>query len=305
MALEPYPIIHLEPEWVRADETMGSKDKDWFLLPDRQELWLFKYPRVNQRVTTGEHWAEKIAAEIAELLAVPHCAVELAEFQGRAGSLSRRFPELSQPGIELIHGNDLLGGLVLGYEREKTFHQSNHTLTNILEAVARVISEEKERYDAMTTLAGYVVLDALILNTDRHHQNWALLRETRPDGTVRHRVAPSFDHASSLGRELLTQRLDEWAKEDWRAAWYAKRAPGGIYLKEDQKQGDNPLHLAEVALRWRPQHVQPWLERVRGLNLARLSDIVHRVPRAVMPQQSQDFCVALLRFTLDYLQKLK
>jgi len=303
--LEPYPIIQLDPEWVRADETMGSKDKSWFLLPDRQERWLFKYARVNQEVSTGEHWAEKIAAEIAELLGVPHCQVELAEFGGRMGSLSRRFPELSQSGMELIHGNDLLSGLFHGYEREKRFHQSNHTLENILAAVARAISNEQEQYDAMTTLAGYVVLDALILNTDRHHENWALLRENRPSGVVRHRVAPSFDHASSLGRELLPDKLAQWEGEEWRAGWYAKRAPGGIYLKEDQKHGENPLRLAEVALRWRPQHVSPWLEKLRGLNIAQLSDIVHRVPQAVMPQQSRRFCVALLRFTLEHLRTLK
>ena len=303
--LEPYPIVHLEPEWVRADETMGSKDKSWFLLPDRQERWLFKYARVNQNVCTGEDWAEKIAAEIAELLGVPHCLVELAEFEGRRGSLSRRFPELLQPGVELIHGNDLLAGLVLGYEREKRFHQSDHTLENILAAIAGAIPDEKERYEAMTTLAGYVVLDALILNTDRHHENWAVLRETRPSGIVRHRLAPSFDHASSLGRELLAEKLEKWEKEKWRAGWYAKRAPGGIYLKEDQEQGENPIRLAEFALRWRPRRVAPWLEKLHGLNLAQLSDIVHRVPQAVMPKQSQTFCVALLRFTLEHLQNLK
>ena len=38
---------------------MGTKDKAWFLLPDTNERWLFKYARVNQDVSTGEHWAEK------------------------------------------------------------------------------------------------------------------------------------------------------------------------------------------------------------------------------------------------------
>src|SRR5262245_16967678 len=224
---------------------MGSKDKAWFLLPDKNERWLFKYARLNKQVATGEHWAEKIAAEIAELIGAPHCVVELAEFEGRMGSLSRRFPELSQPGMELIHGNDLLAGLVLGYDRNKRFHQSDHTLENILAAIAQVIPDKQQRDDARTTLAGFVVLDALILNTDRHHENWALLRENRPSGVVRHRIAPSFDHASSLGRELPKEKLDKWEQEDWRAEWYALRAPGGIYLKKEQEHGENPLRLAE------------------------------------------------------------
>jgi hypothetical protein len=303
--IEPYSIIDLQAQWVRADEPMGTKDKAWFLLPGRNERWLFKYARVNKAVSTGEHWAEKIAAEVAGLIGIPHCEVELARFEGRMGSLSLRFPELSQLGMTLVHGNDLLAGLVLGYDPEKRFHQSDHTLENILAAVAQAISDEQEQYEAMTTLAGFVVLDALILNTDRHHENWALLRENRSSGVTRHRVAPSFDHASSLGRELPKEKLEKWEKEDWRAEWYALRAPGGIYLKKDQKQGENPLRLAEVALRWRPQHVRPWLDKLRGLNPAQMSDIVERVPKMVMSEQSRRFCTALLRFTLDYLQKLK
>lgn len=302
---EPYRIVHLEPEWVQADEAMGSKDKAWFLLPESNERWLFKYARVNAEISTGEHWAEKIAAEIADLLGLPHCLVELAKFDDRAGSLSRRFPELSQPGMELIHGNDVLPGFVFGYEREKRFGQSNHTLGNILTAVARAIPDEGERFAALTTLGGYVVLDALILNTDRHHENWALLRENLPSGVVHHTIAPSFDHASSLGRELPPDKLTAWQKEPWRPEWYARRASGAIFVRENGKHGENPLRLAEVALRWRPQHVRPWLQKLRGLNIAQLSDIVHRVPQAFMPEQSRRFCLSLLGCTLRHLQTLK
>ncbi len=302
---EPYPIIKLEPEWVRSDETMGSKDKAWFLLPETNERWLFKYARVNEGVPTGEHWAEKIVAEIAELFGIPHARVELAEFGGRLGSLSRRFPELSQRGIELIHGNDLLPGLVLGYDREKRFRQSNHTLVNILAAVSRAIPDEAQRSAAITMLTGYVIFDALILNTDRHHENWALLRDNRIPGESRYSVAPSFDHASSLGRELLPGKLDQWESEEWRPEWYANRAPGGIFLKEDQKRAANPLRLADFALRLRPRRVQPWLERLRGLNNARFSEIVQRVPEEYMSEQSRRFCLSLLDYTLQYLQNLK
>jgi HipA-like C-terminal domain len=284
---------------------MGSKDKAWFLLPDTNERWLFKYARVNEGISTGEHWAEKIAAEIAELFGIPHSLVELAEFDGRKGSLSRRFPELSQRGIELIHGNDLLPGFVLGYDREKRFRQTNHTLVNILAAVSRAITDEGQRSTALTTLAGYVVFDALILNTDRHHENWALLRDNRPSAEVRYLVAPSFDHASSLGRELLPATLDQWKKEKWRPKWYANRAPGAIFLKEDQKHGANPLRLAEFALRLRPRRVTPWLEKLQGLNIAQFSEIIDRVPEAFMPQQSRHFCLSLLGHTLQHLQNLK
>jgi len=293
---DPFPIIPLDPEWVLDDEAMGSKDKKWFMLPSG-ERWLFKFSRVNDGVPTGEHWAEKQAAEVAALLDVPHAKVELAEFGGKVGSLSRRFPELSHPGVELIHGNDLLPGFVLGYDREKRFRQGDHTLENILMAVARAIPDEQARLEAMTILAGYIVLDALVLNTDRHHENWALFRRTSENGKVRHWVAPSFDHASSLGRELTEERLTQWGKEPWRPAWYAERAHGAIYLKDSGDHGENPLKLLEVAHRWRPQHVLPWLDRVRSLNLDAISGMVARVPDTMMRACSKRFSTALMQIT--------
>ena len=73
-----YPITEVKRESVRESEDMGSKDKFWYLHPTEEEgYWLFKYPRCN----TGEHWAEKIAAEVADLLGISHARVELAIFE--------------------------------------------------------------------------------------------------------------------------------------------------------------------------------------------------------------------------------
>jgi hypothetical protein len=35
-----------------------------------------------------------------------------------------------EAGEGLIHGNEVLAGMVLGYDRAKTFPQSDHTLEN-------------------------------------------------------------------------------------------------------------------------------------------------------------------------------
>ena len=58
---DEYPIVTVEPEWIINPEEMGGKTKFWYGKPDDNTNWLFKYPRPN----TGEHWAEKIASEIA------------------------------------------------------------------------------------------------------------------------------------------------------------------------------------------------------------------------------------------------
>jgi len=52
--------------------------------------------------------------------------------------------------------------------------------------------------------AGFMMLDALVANRDRHSENWSVLRSVGPaDGDS---LAPSYDHASSLGFNLPDDR---------------------------------------------------------------------------------------------------
>ena len=83
-----YHILQVQPEWALESEDMGTKEKFWYQKPgDDGRNWLFKRPRPE----TGEHWAEKIAAEVAKVLRVPHATAKLAEFQDQRGSVSQSF----------------------------------------------------------------------------------------------------------------------------------------------------------------------------------------------------------------------
>jgi len=300
-----YPIIQLDPAWVKAEETMGTKGKFWVVLPDDKEPWLFKHTRESDGRYVGEHWAEKIAAEAADLLGVPHALVELAVFSGTPGSVSRRFTELSIPGTALAHGNALLEGQVIGYDRYKHHKQSDHTLANILRVIDRMFVEEDDRELALAHMMGYLVLDAMILNTDRHHQNWALIRYTTSSNELRgHRMAPTFDHASSLGRNVTPDQLKAWALRPAQIDRYARAAPGLIYALSTDAKGLNPIELVKLALRVKPDHVRPWLHRLHTLDPGMLEAIVYRVPPDVMSAEQQSFTAALLKHTLSVLQQL-
>ncbi len=303
LPVDPYPIILLRKEDVLAPEEMGSKNKGWVQVNNDSEPWLFKYARLSNGQVAGEHWAEKIAAEVAELLHIPHARVDLATLDGAAGSISRRFSELSHPGAELIHGNDLLAGTVLGYDRYKKFQQRDHTLENILGAVSRVMPKDQNDA-AFSQLAGYVMLDALILNVDRHHENWALIRTTHPDGKATHRVAPTFDHASSLGRNEPPDKLEVWLREPGRPVWYADRGEGGIYLRPEDDRGANPLKLVEVAARRWPTYFQPWREIWERVSLHAILAIVDCIPAAVMADVQKRFTKALLQVTFARLNEV-
>lgn len=298
----PYPILTVDPDVPLDDEALGSKPKFWFRHDDR--LWLFKEAREN----TGEDWAEKIAAEIAALLVIPAAKVELADYQRRRGCASLSFVDPHR-GQELIHGNEILAGQVLGYDREKRFRQSDHTLANIYKAIGKLFTKEEDRQHALTVLASYMILDALVGNTDRHHENWGLLLHSESHGSELFgyalSVAPSFDHASSLGRELRDERRGRYLKEN-RVADYVRKGRGGIFIKPTDKRGANPLQLVEINGRSRKYRLYfaPALERLRATSLAVIHDVVDRVPPERMSDSARAFSKAMLSYTYGALCKL-
>ena len=291
-----YPIIRVKQEWVSESEDMGSKDKFWYLqATDEQGHWLFKYPRSS----TGEHWAEKIAAEVADLLAIPHARVELAVFEEDRGSVTKSFAEEGQ---ELIHGNQMLARVVQGYDLGRTFQQSSHTLANIWQVLDHVFVEREAAEQAKIHLVDYVVLDAFIGNTDRHHENWGILRR-RKDDQWEGFVAPSFDHASSLGRELQDTRRDRILAED-RIGEYVRKGRGAIYWSEEDRYGPGPLELVRRAADEYSSLFAPALTRLGQLDGRSVEDLVRRVPPDWMSPLAQKFAIALMYHNLEQLQEL-
>lgn len=295
---EDYTILHLHTDSPVLTEQLGSKRKFWFRMNGQDQEWLFKYTREG----TGEDWSEKIAAEVAALIKVPAAVVELAEFMGKRGSASRSFVRRNE-GYDLVHGDELLGGHVIGYERDKVFRHSDHSIQNIIEAVAKVFPDQTARHAQLCRLAGFIVLDALIGNTDRHHQNWGLLRRKTEAGTIEQEIAPSFDHASSLGRNESVESLDRKLRDN-AVLTYARKGRGGIFWTSSDPKGANPLDLAERAARKWPAYFQPWLSYLHQLQENDFLSIVSRVPADWMNESQKKFCLTFLNSTCSELKKI-
>lgn len=290
-----YPILEIRTDWHPAPEPMGSKRKFWFRSNEAGGRdWLFKYPRPG----TGEHWAEKIAAEVASALRIRHARIELAEFEGDLGSATESF---ARGGRELHHGNDLLEGAVFGYDSKKRFGQSGHTLGNIWTAMDCAFVHPGAARRAKTIIAEYLVLDAIIGNTDRHHENWGLLRRRTAAGWHA-MVAPSFDHASSMGRELQNTRRERLLAED-RVGSYAERGREGIYWEEDGPQ-ISPLELVRRSVDNHGDYFSSALARLPRLDAATIAAIVDRIPDDWMSAPARTFAVALLCYNLNQLREL-
>ena len=294
--LDPYPSVEVKAEWMLQPEAMGGKEKFWYRQPGESETsWLFKYPRAG----TGEYWAEKIVAEIAALLRIQHARVELAVFNDRPGTTTESF---ARKGRELAHGNQVLARKIRGYDPGLKYGQSMHTLSNIVQALDSVYGSAEIARTAKLRIAEYVVLDALIGNTDRHHENWGLLRR-RVGDRWKSRVAPSFDHASSLGRELLDEYRDRLLAEN-RIGSYAEKGRGAVYWSEDKTHGPSPLELVRRAARDYSDLFRPALTKLEKLDESSMGDLVNRVPDGWISPSARKFAIVLMRYNLEQLRRV-
>src|SRR5690606_22377951 len=143
------------------------------------------------REGTGEDWSEKLAYEIGKRCGVPCARVDLARVAGRPAVLcwdflAHRGPTLSVD-ASLIHGNELLMKRYPGYPADRSYGVAKHTLGAVMEVLqgcgpARARSGLTTGKDAFDSFVGYLMLDALIGNTDRHHENWGVISTRGPNG---------------------------------------------------------------------------------------------------------------------------
>ena len=192
-----YGIFEVRQEWIFEPEDMGTKSKFWFRPGDAGANWLFKYPRPN----TGEHWAEKIASEVAESLDVVHAKVELAIYKGDRGTISESF---DIPNHTLFHGNQLMVEIDADYEvNARKFRRPQHTLANIWRALETQFPNGRLE-STMCQFAEYLTLDALIGNVDRHHENLGSTKKP-------YAYIGGFTSAVFRSRVIIRQRTHRYA----------------------------------------------------------------------------------------------
>ena len=295
---ELFPILEVTSAMRSDVEQLGSKPKFWFKW--QGENWLFKEARAN----TGEDWAEKVASEIAQLLGLPTHHTELAIWEGKRGCAVKSF--LGSDQAVLVHGNELLGGLIVGYDKEKERGQADHTFDNIVRVIEGLFRADKARRLVASYMVGYLVFDALVGNTDRHHQNWGVLLERkqvadRPVGFVL-QLAPTFDHASSLGRELTDEARERHLLEGTMER-YILKARGGIFADATAKHAMSPMALARMLAQRYPDFFRPWQARVSNLSDQTCHDLVHRIPDERISTLGRAFAIAFVSNSRKLLQQ--
>ena len=193
--------------------------------------------------------------------------------------------------------------VVSNYDPGRTFHRSSHTIENIWAGNGLRLCGYGGRHGrARGRIAEYLVLDALIGNTDRHHENWGILRE-RHGKQRRDTVAPSFDHASSLGRELRPERR-ELLLEGSRIGEYVERGRGAIFRSAEDHHGPSPLQLVRFGFSSYRESFLPALRKIENLDRFAVREAVDRVPGEWMSCSERRFAIEMMTYGHAQLQEL-
>ncbi len=298
-----YKIIDLSDCEPQQLEQLGTKTKFWYY-DQNDERMLFKEGRPG----TGENWAEKVSCELCAQLNIPHADYELSIWKDkRKGVIS---PTFVPKGGRLILGNELLSKIVDNYDHTRRYRVRQHTIRVVMAVTASNGIElpinwnpPRQIKDAASAMVGYLMLDALISNQDRHHENWGLVYI--PEKGVF--FAPSFDHASSLGRnETDKSRIDRLQTKDKGRSVeaYVARAKSAFYLSNTSPQPLSTLDAFVEAAKVRPEAAKYWLENLSEVDLASFEAILSQIPDTEISVSARNFACRMLELNTKRLLEL-
>jgi len=202
-------------DWHKLNEpTKGSRNKQWVLKPlqhphGHEDVEIFLFKESSKRYP-AEFWAEIIAAEVGKIVGVPTPEVHCARMDGKYAALIKFFLKIPWDETEnqyqqvevLSEGGDLIMKIDPAFDRKKG---ENHNLF-----LAEQIFKDKQPH-LFDQFLKILIFDTIIGNTDRHQDNWGFIQNTKT-GEVR--LAPAFDNSTSLGSELVEEKLLGYLAQD-------------------------------------------------------------------------------------------
>lgn len=308
--------------WARLDvsdwavvqvEKAATSVATWLEEPATGDRWLHKDTVIpGTGLEQGEDWSEVISSRVGSAMSIPCAETRLCLRAGRRGSLSRN---IRPPAHSLYNGYVLLDECeevtdyfphiegVPGVDPLRPeVKRPGHRIDNIKKALSAArpptAFSGPSELDAFDLFAGYLLFDALVANRDRHEQNWAMLVPDLLTKPVR--LAPSYDHASSLGYNLTNEaRLRELSRDGGISRWAAGGTAWRFEHTGSAKRAESLVSLAARAVaECSSDGAMFWRETMNDLNLDDLLTSVRGSAVAEMSEEASTFACELLEHNL-------
>jgi hypothetical protein len=221
--------------------------------------------------------------------------MSLQLYNGERGTISPSFiPDKGS----LFLGNEVLSQVVSGYPQDED-SPSQHTVAQVVDTLRgsalglpRNWTPPDGITNAVEVFVGYLLLDAWIGNTDRHHENWGVIRL---EGQTY--LAPTYDHASSLGRTLQDRERQnrlETKDNGYSVQAYVEKGTSCLY---SEARDTKPLKIYDAfchAARLCPNAAKVWVDRLYTISTDKTLALFQRIPGERMSPIAIEFAQKIL-----------
>ena len=139
-------------------------------------------------------------------------------------------------------------------------------------------------------------------NTDRHHENWGAVVDYSDQYNPTYTLAPTFDHASSLGRNesdaARARRLTTLDARDTVEA-YASRARSAFYGSATASQTLRHTDVLDALIRLAPDATKYWATIFSAIPQKVYQDIFARIDPKLISAEATQFALRMLHANSD------
>lgn len=219
-------------DWLRDEEFAeypeGARDKTLLYCPSPSTYGFLRaghryvFKRSSRRYVE-QFWMEIIAYRLGIQLGVlvPPAFVAYDSKKGQSGALIEWFlNQIDSFGFEdYVPGGDYCRQYIPDFHRKRGEEHNFETVVQIFEDLEKKHANFHADWKAYWAKA--FTFDALIGNTDRHQDNWGIIRNPLNDEM---RISPVFDNGTSLGHEIFSakfklydnvSRLEKYVSKGW------------------------------------------------------------------------------------------
>lgn len=319
--MKEYSIIDIT-KWPHENiNVSGSKEKRWYRSSEKSQLALFKLPisltsesSTVENESTGEAWSEKISSEIGNYIGFSTHNVDIGvllvneEDEQYYGIEKQRIKDgnkvygalcwsfLNESTDSLVEGADMIMDFDETYDRDTL--QGQNEIYNF-DLLYRLFYKN----EILESLFKMIIFDTLIGNTDRHQDNFGVIRN---EATGHQKFAPFYDNSSSLGREMNEKRTELMLKDDNMFNAYIFGNKSATLIRWDSSWAKKRLNIIEFYEKIKqsyPEEINKHLPNIAMLTNEIIETIVDKIPAIVMTQAKKELVNKILRTRRDYLLK--
>lgn len=252
---------------LNVSNTKGSRKKR-IIAYSKKRQWLvgfFKYEKYN----CSEACSEKLSYEMAKILKKPCARIEFAKDENeKLGIISFLFVDSKQIHID-----------ARDFFNNSEFNRKEFlTISNIQRFLDIYGDKEFDKF------IGMMVFDALVGETDRHEENWGLLKSGG-----KYKLSPLYDTSCNLLREF---KEEEYAQKFYQGIKdfekYILNSKTCIY-KEDKQGRYTHFELVQYLFQNYPTATLKELKNLERLTNRKIKLILNKLPNGIIDDKHKEY----------------